>query len=206
LNISPRETILKAVRKNLLGFKTGQNTKAEYKVDAYKSLSDAEGVQALIDIAEHTQHQVLECNNKYHFLDRFIDFQKRSETKTVFCRDIKLKRLLDSCDIEYTSELTEAYRDINLYPCDYWEPNGLLAAFDYSKDREGSTSLSGRMVLVTYRDQMVKTTENLFERLKNRLRDADLQKVDLYTLDPTLSTTESSHKGPVTLFIINQRL
>lgn len=204
MNISPRETILKAVRKNLLGFKTGQNTKAEYKVDAYKSLSDAEGVEALTNIAEHTEHQVLECNNKYHFLDRFIDFQRKSKTKTIFCNDVKLKRLLDSCDIEYSSE-QEDHKDINLSPCDYWEPNGLLAAFDYSRQK-GGNPLTSRTVLVTYRDQMVKTTENLFERLKNRLRDADLQKVDLYTLDPTLSVPARDLSSSVTLFIINQRL
>lgn len=188
-----------------MSLKTGQNTKAEYKVDAYKALTDAEGLRGLQLLTEFTEHEVFECKNKYHFLDRFIDFQQKRSLRTITCSDVKLKRFLDSCGIAYQDK-SEGAQEMDLNSCDYWEPNGTVASFDYSRADANPAQSGGQEILVAFRDQMVKSTEVLFERLKNRLRDTDLKRVKLYSLDPTLRRKGVDLDKKIILFVINQRL
>lgn len=211
MTISPREHILKSVRKNLLGFKNNRTPKVERKLDAFRNLGEPEGLQALREKSHQSDSQVFECSNKYHFLDALIDFSSKRRFESIQCADHKLIRLLESCDIPYSTEFAdESTGWMQLQFCDYWEPGGLVASFDYSTDSaEKLDDIQVTPAFVAYRDQMVKSSAVLFERLKNRLRDSDLQKVDIFSLDASSNISSEGadiKPQPIVIFIINQRL
>ncbi|MFY0674319.1 MAG: hypothetical protein JXQ87_13010 [Bacteroidia bacterium] len=201
INLSPRERILKEVRSSLVSVRD-RNSATSQTAFAVKSIDEDKVIDELKkSIGEHSK--LFSCYNKYHFLDQFILFTERSNIKNFVCNSKKLINYFNSCGLTYIDN--SDYIDSNtvaVFMADYFEPNGLFASFNYNGFIAEALIKTQNLVIVCYKDSLVKNSKLLFERIRNRIGDSDLLSIQLLNIVESESLNEQAQKVS---FILNSR-
>ena len=189
--LSPRERILKEVRASLLRYKNMSTPTSIGAIDPFRIKETDDSDELLLDIGKQAGNDVFICQNKYHFLDQLMIQCQHHGVNSVVNVNRKMSGYFDSCGLSHqdNSEMP-ASETIAILPCDYWEPYGLFVSFDYSGSLAEILRDYAKVMVVGFRDQMVKGPQLLFERVKNRLSDADLGSVQLFSLGAESRTGE----------------
>ncbi|MBI1185648.1 hypothetical protein GC194_15380 [bacterium] len=198
--LSPRERILKEVRNSLLSIKSKQNQLPEKRAEQLSLKNDD---KALDFIKNHSYNhgQLIFCKNRYHFLDQFMLFLEQHSVRRFVCADKRLIQFFKSCELEHAESLEAIDQNtLAAFASDYFDPFGLFASFNYNGFVADAVKKCNHVATVAYRDQLVKGSQQLFERVKNRLDENDLRSVQMINM--------ARHEGNgalKTAFIINQR-
>lgn len=196
--LSPRERILKEVRNSLLSVKS--RTASFQAVQLSKSQPDH---NVSIDILKNDldSHSTLwECNNRFHFLDQFMIYLEKNSIREFVCSDKKLMHFFKSCDLKHVETLESINnKTLVVFIADYFEPKGLFTAFNYNGFIANALEISDQIAMVAYKDTMVRNAQVLFERVKNRMGDADLNSVQFVNIADTRQKVQKAS------FIINSR-
>lgn len=205
LNIlSPRERILKEVRAGLLRYKNISTPTSVGSVDPFRVRETDDSDELIVSQAIEAGNRVFICQNKYHFLDQLMVQCELNRVESVVNVSRKMAAYFDSCGIKHTEEVERAdHQSVALVPCDYWEPYGLFASFDYKGNVAKMLRDYSKVVVVGFRDQMVKGPQLMFERIKNRLSDADLGSVQVFSIGNVRSDFPTDSFSAA--FILNNR-
>lgn len=203
--LSPRERILKEVRASLLRYKNMSTPTSVAAIDPFRVKETDNSDELLLGIVKQAGNGVFLCQNKYHFLDQLMVQCQQIGVSSVVNVNRKMASYFDSCGLPHIDSVNADSKDsVAIVPCDYWEPYGLFATFDYSGNMAEMLRDFSRVMVVGFRDQMVKGPQLLFERVKNRLSDTDLGSVQLLSLSAQASA-EQSVPAYSTAFILNNR-
>lgn len=199
-SLSPKERILKDVRASLLLAKSKQHPEAVVRPQVPKLASEDEALESLLLVLGHKKLKA--CKNRYDFLDKFMSYQEQLGEVIILCRDKKINAFFDTCGLPHSYRPTGDKQDfILVLPFDYLEPNGQAVFYDYSVDMGNLISQAHSIALVGFKDQLVKSPQQLMDRVKNRLPDTDLLAARFF-----MCANNREQKGAATLFVINQRL
>jgi len=198
--LSPRERVLKEVRNSLLSIKAKQNFGPEKRSEIMALQNEEKAMlflkESLSDISD-----LFFCKNRYDFLDKFILYLEVNEIKKFVCIDKKLIQFFNSCELEHVENFESIdSHTLGAITADLFDPYGLFVSYNYNGFVAKAIEKCPFIATIAYKDQLVKSSQILFERVKNRLIDTDLKAVQMLNLakvnEPELSKST---------FILNQR-
>lgn len=198
--LSPRERILKEVRNSLLSVKAKQSFGVEKRYENFHGQSQEKALQYLKEELNEFSNLFF-CKNRFDFLDQFIRFLEQNNIGKFVCTDKRLIQFFNSCELEYV----ESFEDIDAHTlaafnADYFDPFGLFVSFNYNGFVAKAIDKCPFIATICYKDQLVKSSQILFERVKNRIGDVDLKAVQMLNL-----ARENEQDANKFIFIINQR-
>lgn len=177
---SPREKVLKTIRRNLMVFQRQQ-----VRVDSTTNLYNPPNWQN-IDF----------CNNKYHFTDKLLVFLETKNIKSCYCNHQPTKNYLENCG--YKLENGPENASALLLNVDVFDALSQSISF---LDNDLQLSLSEQqgvqVFFFAFKDQVADSSQVAYQRLAGRLKNnSDAT---------TLHLRRRKNEPEIPFYIINQR-